>query len=184
MARLNKVMIIGHLGADPETRYTPNGNAVTNIRVATTDSWKDRQTGEQQERTEWHRVVLFGRLGEVAAEYLRKGSQVYIEGRLQTSKWQAQDGSDRWTTDIIANDMQMLGNRRQSGEYQNAPYQNAPASAGNWDQPPAPPSAPSPYASTPAPSGAYPPSPTAYPPTSHSPGSGPSGNPDDDDVPF
>nr|VFK05081.1 MAG: single-strand binding protein [Candidatus Kentron sp. H]VFK05394.1 MAG: single-strand binding protein [Candidatus Kentron sp. H]VFK08683.1 MAG: single-strand binding protein [Candidatus Kentron sp. H] len=122
MARgVNKVILVGHLGADPETRYMPSGNAVTNIRVATTENWRDRQTGEQQERTEWHRVVLFARLGEVAAEYLRKGSQVYLEGRLQTRKWQTQDGSDRWTTEIVANDMQMLGSRRQSTEYQE-PY--------------------------------------------------------------
>ena len=116
MARgINKVILVGNLGADPETRYTSGGSAVSNIRVATTDSWRDKQTGEQQERTEWHRVVMFGRLGEIAAEYLRKGSQVYIEGRLQTRKWQAQDGSDRWSTEIVANDMQMLGSRGGGG---------------------------------------------------------------------
>ena len=112
MARgVNKVILIGNLGADPETRYMPSGGAVTNIRVATTDSWKDKQSGERQERTEWHRVSLFGRLAEIAAEYLRKGSQVYLEGRLQTRKWQAQDGTDRYSTDIVANEMQMLGGR-------------------------------------------------------------------------
>jgi single-strand DNA-binding protein len=108
---VNKVILIGNLGADPETRYMPSGGAVTNIRVATTDSWKDKQSGERQERTEWHRVSLFGRLAEIAAEYLRKGSQVYLEGRLQTRKWQAQDGTDRYSTDIVANEMQMLGGR-------------------------------------------------------------------------
>lgn len=113
MARgVNKVILVGNLGADPEVRYTGNGNAVANLRVATTDAWKDKQTGEKQERTEWHRIVLFGRLAEIAGEYLRKGSQVYLEGRLQTRKWQDQDGSDRYTTEIVANDMQMLGGQR------------------------------------------------------------------------
>ena len=112
MARgLNKVMLIGHLGADPEIRYTANGGAVANLNLATSESWKDRESGERQERTEWHRVVLFTRLAEVAGEYLRKGSQVYIEGRLQTRKWQDRDGHDRYTTEIVANDMQMLGGR-------------------------------------------------------------------------
>ena len=119
MARgINKVILVGNLGADPETRYMPSGSAVTNVRIATTDSWKDRQSGEQQERTEWHRVVFFGRLAEIAAEYLRKGSQVYVEGRLQTRKWQGNDGQDRFTTEIVANDMQMLGGR--GGAYQGA----------------------------------------------------------------
>ncbi|GMQ76137.1 MAG: single-stranded DNA-binding protein [Gammaproteobacteria bacterium] len=112
MARgVNKVILVGNLGADPETRYTAGGSAVTNVRLATTDSWKDKQSGEQQERTEWHRVVFFGRLAEIAAEYLRKGSQIYVEGRIQTRKWQGQDGQDRWTTEIVGNDMQMLGSR-------------------------------------------------------------------------
>ncbi len=112
MARgVNKVILIGNLGADPEVRYMPSGGAVANVRLATTDSWKDRQSGEQQERTEWHRVVFFGRLGEIAGEYLRKGSKVYVEGRLQTRKWQGQDGQDRYTTEIVANDMQMLDSR-------------------------------------------------------------------------
>lgn len=116
MARgVNKVILVGNLGADPETRYTATGSAVTNIRVATTDSWKDKQSGEQQERTEWHRVVFFGRLAEIAAEYLRKGSQVYLEGRLQTRKWQGQDGADRYTTEIVSNEMQMLGSRAGGG---------------------------------------------------------------------
>ena len=112
MARgVNKVILIGHLGADPETRAMPSGTTVANLRIATSESWKDRQTGEQQERTEWHRVVLFGRLAEVAAEYLRKGSQVYIEGSLRTRKWQDKQGNDRYSTEIVANDMQMLGGR-------------------------------------------------------------------------
>jgi single-strand DNA-binding protein len=112
MARgINKVILIGNLGRDPETRYTQGGSAVTNLRVATAESWKDRQTGEQQERTEWHSVVCFARLGEIAGEYLRKGSKVYIEGRLQTRKWQDKDGNDRYSTEIVANEMQMLDGR-------------------------------------------------------------------------
>ncbi|NNF52059.1 MAG: single-stranded DNA-binding protein [Gammaproteobacteria bacterium] len=112
MARgINKVILVGNLGADPETRYMPSGSAVTNIRVATSESWKDKQTGDQQERTEWHSVAMFNRLAEVAAEYLRKGSQVYIEGKLRTRKWQDKQGNDRYTTEIVANEMQMLGGR-------------------------------------------------------------------------
>ncbi len=108
---LNKVMLIGNLGADPEVRYMPSGGAVTTIRLATTRRWKDRQSGERREETEWHRVVFFSRLAEVAGEYLRKGSQVYIEGRIRTQKWQGQDGQDRYTTEIVADQMQMLGSR-------------------------------------------------------------------------
>ena len=112
MARgVNKVIIVGNLGQDPEVKYMPSGQAVCNISVATTDSWNDKNTGEKQERTEWHRVVFFRRLAEIVGEYLRKGSQVYIEGRLQTRKWQDQSGADRYTTEIIANEMQMLGGR-------------------------------------------------------------------------
>lgn len=112
MARgVNKVILIGNLGADPETRYTAGGSAVTNIRLATTRSWRDKQSGEQQERTDWHRVVFFGRLAEIAGEYLRKGSKAYVEGRLQTRKWQGQDGQDRYTTEVVANEMQMLDSR-------------------------------------------------------------------------
>jgi single-strand DNA-binding protein len=112
MARgVNKVTLIGNLGADPEVRYTSNGSAVANIRLATAESWRDKESGEQQERTEWHRVVFFSRLAEIVGEYLKKGSQVYIEGRLQTRKWQDRDGNDRYTTEIVANDMQMLGGR-------------------------------------------------------------------------
>ena len=112
MARgVNKVILIGHLGADPETRGMPSGMTVANLRLATTENWKDKQSGETQERTEWHNVALFGRLGEIAAEYLRKGSQVYIEGRLRTRKWQDKEGRDRYTTEIIGSEMQMLGGR-------------------------------------------------------------------------
>jgi single-strand DNA-binding protein len=112
MARgINKVILVGNLGADPETRYTASGSAVTNVSLATTDSWRDRQSGERQERTEWHRVVFFNRLAEIAGEYLKKGSQVYVEGRLQTRKWQDQSGQDRYTTEIVANEMQMLSGR-------------------------------------------------------------------------
>ena len=112
MARgINKVIIVGNVGQDPETRYMPSGSAVTNFTVATNESWKDKQTGEQKDRTEWHRVAMFNRLAEIAAEYLRKGSQVYIEGKLRTRKWQGQDGQDRYTTEIIADEMQMLGGR-------------------------------------------------------------------------
>jgi single-strand DNA-binding protein len=116
MARgVNKVIIVGNLGADPETRAMPSGSTVANLRIATTENWKDRQSGENQERTEWHRVVLFGRLGEVAAEYLRKGSQVYIEGSLRTRKWTDKQGNERYSTEIVANDMQMLGGRGGGG---------------------------------------------------------------------
>ena len=112
MARgVNKVILVGNLGADPEIRYGASGGAITNIRLATNESWTDRQTNERRERTEWHRVVLFSRLAEVAEQYLRKGSQVYVEGRIQTRKWQGQDGQDRYTTEIVANDLQMLGGR-------------------------------------------------------------------------
>ena len=106
---VNKVILVGNLGRDPEVRYTANGAAVANLNIATTEQWRDKQSGEKQERTEWHRVVMFGRLGEIAGEYLRKGSQVYIEGKLQTRKWQDQSGQDRYTTEIVASDMQMLG---------------------------------------------------------------------------
>ena len=116
MARgVNKVILVGTLGQDPEVKYMPSGGAVTNISIATNESWKDKNTGQQQERTEWHRVVAFNRLAEIMGEYLRKGSQVYIEGKLQTRKWQGQDGQDRWTTEILANEMQMLGGRPQGG---------------------------------------------------------------------
>ncbi|PAU79187.1 single-stranded DNA-binding protein [Halomonas salipaludis] len=117
MARgVNKVILIGHLGQDPETRYMPSGNPVANLRLTTTDSWTDRQSGQRQERTEWHSVVLFNKLAEIAQQYLRKGSKVYIEGRLQTRKWQGQDGQDRYSTEIVANDVQMLDSRGEQGQ--------------------------------------------------------------------
>jgi single-strand DNA-binding protein len=112
---INKVIIVGNLGNDPDTRYMPSGSAVTNLSVATNESWKDKQTGEQKDRTEWHKVARFGRLAEIAAEYLRKGSQVYIEGKLRTRKWQDKDGQDRFTTEIVADEMQMLGGRGGAG---------------------------------------------------------------------
>jgi single-strand DNA-binding protein len=121
MARgVNKVILVGNLGADPETRYTAGGAAITNINIATSESWKDKQTGENQERTEWHRVVFFNRLAEIAGEYLRKGSQVYVEGSIRTRKWQGQDGQDRYTTEVVANEMQMLGSRASEGSQQSA----------------------------------------------------------------
>ena len=152
MARgVNKVILVGNLGKDPEVRYMPNGNAVANITLATSESWKDKQTGEQKENTEWHRVVLFRRLGEIAGEYLKKGSQVYIEGKLQTRKWQDNSGNDRYTTEIVANEMQMLGGRSggggggfDQGMDQSQPAQNfgggapAPAAAGGGQQSGAP----------------------------------------------
>ena len=114
MASVNKVILIGNLGRDPETRYMPDGGAVTNVSIATTDVWKDKQ-GEKQEKTEWHRVAFFGKLAEIAGEYLKKGSQVYVEGRLQTRKWQDKEGQDKYTTEIIADRMQMLGSRQGQG---------------------------------------------------------------------
>lgn len=118
MARgINKVILVGNLGKDPEGKFMPNGNAVTNITIATSESWKDKQTGQQQERTEWHRVVFFNRLAEIATEYLKKGSKIYLEGSLRTRKWQAQDGQDRYTTEIVASEMQMLDSRGGSSDY-------------------------------------------------------------------
>jgi single-strand DNA-binding protein len=144
MARgINKVILVGNLGQDPETRYMPSGKAVTNLRLATSDSWKDKQTGEQREQTEWHSVVMYDRLAEIAAEYLRKGSQIYIEGRLKTRKWQDKEGKDRYTTEIIASEMQMLGSRggdrpaaEPRSEPRSAPSQDRvaqPAAAGEFD---------------------------------------------------
>jgi len=139
MARgINKVIIVGNLGNDPETRYMPSGSAVTNLTVATNESWKDKATGEQKDRTEWHKVAMFNRLAEIAAEYLRKGSQVYIEGKLRTRKWQDKNGQDRWTTEIIADEMQMLGGRGGAG----GGGGSAPMSSGQGSGPPsAPPQA-------------------------------------------
>lgn len=132
MARgVNKVILVGNLGRDPEVRYMPSGNAVANVTLATTDSWKDKQSGEKQERTEWHNIVFYSRLAEIAGEYLKKGSQVYVEGRLQTRKWQDKNGNDRYTTEIIANEMQMLGSRAGSAGYtgEAAPATAQPAAA-------------------------------------------------------
>jgi single-strand DNA-binding protein len=124
MARgINKVILIGNLGKDPEVRYMANGGAVCNVTLATTESWKDKQSGEQKDRTEWHNIVFYRRLAEIAGEYLRKGSQVYVEGKLQTRKWQDKNGNDRYTTEIIANEMQMLGSRGGSADF--APSQAA-----------------------------------------------------------
>jgi single-strand DNA-binding protein len=113
---VNKVILVGNLGKDPETRYMPNGDQVTNVTIATSESWKDKNSGEQKEATEWHRVVFFRRLAEIAGQYLKKGSQVYIEGRLRTRKWQGQDGQDRYTTEIHADEMKMLGKREGMGD--------------------------------------------------------------------
>ena len=129
MAGVNKVIIVGNLGNDPEVRYSNNGAAIANISVATSDSWKDKNTGERQERTEWHRIVMFNRLGEIAGEYLKKGSKVYIEGKLQTRKWQDQQGQDRYTTEIVADQMQMLdarGTGQSGGMSSGGGYQQAP----------------------------------------------------------
>lgn len=140
---VNKVILVGNLGQDPETRYLPSGGAVTNVTLATSEAWKDKQTGQQQERTEWHRVVFFNRLGEIAGEYLRKGSKVYVEGSLRTRKWQGQDGQDRYTTEIVASEMQMLDSRGAGdsfggGQYQqSAPQQNTAPQQGMAPQQPA-----------------------------------------------
>lgn len=131
MASVNKVILVGNLGADPETRYTASGDAVCNIRLATTDSWKDKNSGEKREATEWHRVVFYRKLAEIAGQYLKKGSQVYLEGRIKTRKWQDKDGQDRYTTEIEATEMQMLSNRSGSGE------SSKPESSSERPQPPA-----------------------------------------------
>ncbi len=130
MASVNKVILVGNLGKDPEVRYMPSGDAITNITMATTDSWKDKN-GEKQEKTEWHRVAFFGKLAEIAGEYLKKGSQVYVEGRLQTRKWQDKEGQDRYTTEIIADRMQMLGSRSGGGNYE--VQDEAPMGSGGRD---------------------------------------------------
>ncbi|MBU2885236.1 single-stranded DNA-binding protein [Gilvimarinus agarilyticus] len=153
---INKVILVGNLGQDPETKFMPSGGAVTNISVATSESWKDKNTGQPQERTEWHRVVFFNRLAEIAGEYLRKGSKVYIEGSLRTRKWQGQDGQDRYTTEIVAGEMQMLDSRGgdnsgynqdsynqgggqnyggQNQAPQQAPQNQAPQNQGGYNQP-------------------------------------------------
>ncbi len=164
MARgINKVILIGNLGNDPETRYTQSGAAVTNISLATSESWKDKQTGQPQERTEWHRVVFFNRLAEIAGEYLRKGSKVYVEGSLRTRKWQDQSGQDRYTTEIVGNEMQMLDSR---GGGMGAPY---PDQQG-YDAP--------------APAAAQAPAPAAQPAAGGQPAPPASFEDFDDDIPF
>ena len=132
MASVNKVILIGNLGRDPETRYMPDGGAITNISIATTETWKDK-AGEKQEKTEWHRVAFFGKLAEIAGEYLKKGSQVYVEGRLQTRKWQDKDGQDKYTTEIVANEMKMLGSR--GGGSEPMAREAAPAAEGAGTRP-------------------------------------------------
>lgn len=126
MSGLNKVMLIGYLGQDPDTRYVESGDAVTNISIATSEKWKDKNTGEQKERTEWHRIVMWRRLAEIAAEYLRKGSQVYVEGKLQTRRWEDKEGNTRYTTEVVAHQMVMLGGKGGNGERQ-APKDPKPA---------------------------------------------------------
>nr|WP_321272871.1 single-stranded DNA-binding protein [uncultured Tolumonas sp.] len=188
MARgVNKVIIVGNLGQDPEVRYMPNGNAVANITVATSESWKDQQ-GQMQERTEWHRIVLYRRLAEIAGEYLRKGSKVYLEGRLQTREWQDPQGQKRYTTEIIANEMQMLDGRgagAPQGGNMGAPAQQSQPQQGNWGRPSAPAAAPQGgtnpgYApQQAAPQGGYAPAPAAQQPTYNEPPMD-----FDDDIPF
>lgn len=139
MARgVNKVILVGNLGQDPQIKYLPSGSPVVNLSLATSESWKDKNTGQVQDRTEWHRLVIFGRLAEIAAQYLKKGSQIYVEGKLQTRKWQGQDGQDRYTTEINVNEMQMLGSAggsggmssQSGGEFDQTPnYNEAPRSA-------------------------------------------------------
>lgn len=139
---VNKVILLAHLGQDPEVRYTPSGSAVANLTVATSDSWRDKQSGEQKERTEWHRVTLYGKLAEVAGEYLRKGSQVYIEGQLRTRKWQDQSGQDRYTTEVVVDiggSMQMLGSKQDGGQQNNQRQQRqADQQNQGWGKPQAP----------------------------------------------
>ena len=151
MASLNKVMLIGNLGADPEMRYLPSGDAVANIRIATTESWKDKASGEKKEETEWHRVSFFGKLAEIAGEYLKKGSPVYVEGRIKTRKWQDKDGKDQYTTEIVATEMQMLGSREGmgGGDEGGGGYARSGGSAGSGSA--GAPSAPAGGASKPAP---------------------------------
>ena len=162
---LNKVTLIGNLGADPEVRHMPSGSAVTTIRLATTRQWKDKQTGERKESTEWHRVVFFNRLAEIAGEYLKKGRQVYVEGHLRTQKWQAQDGQDRYTTEIVADEMHMLGSR--TGGTADFGGEQAPAGYSASSKPAYQPQQPTQQNN----SGSMPPSPPAY-------------DDFDDDIPF
>lgn len=176
MARgINKVILVGNLGQDPEVRYLPSGGAVTNVSIATTESWKDKQTGQQQDRTEWHRVVFFNRLAEIAGEYLKKGSQIYIEGKLQTRKWQAQDGTDRYSTEIVANEMQMLGGRQGASPmnegYDQSAYGGQPQSA-------------PPQAAQQAPRSAPQAAPQQAPAQQQAPAAPPAMDSFDDDIPF
>jgi single-strand DNA-binding protein len=129
MASVNKVILVGNLGRDPETRFMPSGDAITNIRIATSDRWKDKQSGEMKEATEWHSVAFFGKLAEIAGQYLKKGSPVYVEGRLRTRKWQDKEGHDRYTTEIIADQMQMLGSRQGAGDPDTRDTESRPAGA-------------------------------------------------------
>ena len=181
MRGINKVTLIGNLGADPEVRYMPSGGAVATLRIATSDTWRDKQTGEMKEKTEWHRVVFFNRLGEVAGQYLKKGSKVYVEGSLRTQKWQGQDGQDRWTTEIVGREMRMLDSRGSGGGDTSYENQN-PAPAGSAPMAPAAGNAPMQGG------GNTPPGP---PPTGNQapgPGAAPSSAPPaddfDDDIPF
>ncbi|MBT3145870.1 single-stranded DNA-binding protein [Neptunomonas phycophila] len=175
MARgINKVILVGNLGGDPEVRYMPSGNAVTNITIATSESWKDKQTGQNQERTEWHRIVFFNKLAEIAGEYLRKGSQVYVEGALRTRKWQDQSGQDRYTTEIVASELQMLGGR--GGDNSGGGYNQDPGygsqQAPQQNSRPAP-SQPAPQQNRPAPA-----------PQQQTPAPAPNFDDFDDDIPF
>ena len=139
MASVNKVILVGNLGRDPEVRYTPNGDSISNITIATTDSWKDKATGEKKEATEWHRVVFFGKLAEIAGQYLKKGRQVYIEGALRTRKWTDKEGQDRYTTEIVANEMKMLGSRE--GMSDAPPRESGGGGSGGGSRPAAAPAA-------------------------------------------
>ena len=178
---VNKVILVGNIGQDPETRYTPSGSAITRISVATSETWKDKQTGQQQERTEWHRVVFFNRLAEIAGEYLRKGGKVYLEGALRTNKWQDQQGQDRYTTEIVANEMQMLDARgAQDGQGGGMGGGMNAGMGGGYGGAPAPQQAPAPQAA-PTPQNA-PQAPPAQQPQQRAPE--PSFDSFDDDIPF
>jgi single-strand DNA-binding protein len=173
MARgVNKVILIGNLGGDPEVRYMPNGNAVANLNIATSESWKNRQTGEQEDRTEWHRVAIFGKLAEIAGQYLRKGSKVYLEGKLQTRKWQDQQGQDRYTTEVIIDfngQMQMLDGRGGSADFNDTPSDRQQAS---------------PASQAPAPQASVAPSHSSSPPSNPSASKPAFDDEFDDDIPF
>ncbi len=195
MARgVNKVILVGNLGGDPEVRYMPSGGAVTNVTIATSESWKDKQTGQQQERTEWHRVVFFNRLAEIAGEYLRKGSQIYIEGSLRTRKWQDNNGQDKYTTEIVASEMQMLGGRggnmdggyqQQGGGYQQQQPQQQQAPQQGYQQQAPQQQAPQQNYQQQAPQQSYQPAPQQAPQSQPAPQQPAQGFDDfDDDIPF